>query len=67
MIKRYNRAPNSREIDKIRVALKNKTCFLWRDSGSKIEGIVRFRNIYITAIYNKGFDGVVTAGRPILT
>lgn len=65
MIERYGRAPSLRELDDIRRSLKHKQCFLYEDCGHTIRGIVAFRNIYISAVYNKAMDGVVTAGCPL--
>jgi len=62
LFERYGINATQKEIDTIRLLLKNRLCFLSVDSGSKIYGIVRCRNKYITAVYSKRLDGVVTAG-----
>lgn len=62
VIESYGRTPSLKEIDKIRLAVKNKQCFLAKQVGQKITGIVKFRNIHIVAVYDKGLDGMVTAG-----
>lgn len=59
---RYNRKIGVKQLDKIRISLKNKTCFLYREEKDKIIGIVEFGNIHITACYNKSIDCVVTVG-----
>jgi hypothetical protein len=64
-IERYGRAPSLKETDDIRLALKHKRCFWCQDCGSTIRGIVPFGNIYVTAVYNKRIDGMVTAGCPL--
>lgn len=65
MLKRYGRAPSLKEIDDMRLALKHGNCFWREDCGSTIRGIVPFQNIYISAVYNKSLDGMVTAGCPL--
>jgi len=65
LLKRYGKVPTLKEIDTIRLSLKHRQCFLWQDCGETIQGIVPFRNIHISAVYNKAIDGVVTAGVPL--
>jgi len=65
MIKNYGRAPSIRETDNIRLALKNRQCFLSQDCGDTIRGIVHFGNIYISVVYSKTLDGMLTAGCPL--
>lgn len=65
MIERYNRRPTLREIDNIRLAVKNGQCF-WAQSNERIiRAVVRFQNIHISVVYNRKMDGMVTAGCPL--
>lgn len=62
---RYGRVPTVKDLDKIRISLKNKTCFLWQDRWKTICGIVGFGNIHIVAVYSKDLDCLLTVGCPL--
>ena len=62
MVERYGRRPSLKEIDFFRLSLKNRTCFLYKDCGPVIKGIVSFQNIHASVVYDKNLDGMVTAG-----
>jgi len=62
LFERYGIDATQKEIDVIRLLIKNRRCFLTIDKGDRIYGIVKCRNKYITAVYSKRLDGVVTAG-----
>lgn len=61
-IKRYGRAPDVRDMDRHRLALKYGTAWMCKDCGDTIKGVVKLGNIYITAVYDKELDGMITAG-----
>jgi len=63
---RYGRVPTLAGIDRMRVALKTGNCFLCQDDGEVIRGIVPFENIYMTAVYHKRMDCMLTVGCPLI-
>lgn len=65
MMERYGKYPSMKELDDMRIALKTGQCFFRQDCGSTIRGIVSFRNIHVSAVYNKAIDGMVTVGCPL--
>lgn len=64
---RYGRTPELRDIDLMRLALltNNENCFLRREYATTIKGVVRYQNIYVSAVYNKKIRGMVTVGIPL--
>ena len=65
LIDRYGRTPSLRDIDNMRIGLKTGSCFFRKDCGDTIIGIVKFKNIHVSAVYSKELDGMVTAGCPL--
>lgn len=61
---RLNRIPTSLDFAKMRLALlkNNADCFLRREYPDAIIGIVRLRNIWTVAVYDRNIDRVVTVG-----
>lgn len=61
---RLNRPVVSRDVDKMRLALLefNNDCFLRREYPEAITGIVKYKNRWTTAVYDKRLKRVVTVG-----
>ncbi len=61
---RLNRIPTTLDFAKMRLALlkNNADCFLRREYPDSIIGIVRLRNIWTVAVYDRLIDRVVTVG-----
>jgi len=61
---RLKRAPDKRDMDKMRLALlnDNRDCFLRREYDDAITGIVKYQNRWATACLDKDLGVVCTVG-----
>jgi hypothetical protein len=61
---RLNRKPDTRAVDKMRLALlnNNSDCFTRQVSADSIVGIVRYQNIWTRAVLDTRLGVVVTVG-----